>query len=103
LIDTHEDAAAFAHLPICLAGEHAGPPENCGGVWGYAEKLEIVRHPDPDDEWHRDIIEWMSEFDPEAFDLEAKNRRIEAVWSRRPAASRPASQRPYKRRKRKSR
>lgn len=30
------------HYPVCLAGERAGPPEDCGGVWGYANLLSAV-------------------------------------------------------------
>ena len=81
LINTHPDASAFAQLPMCLAGERAGPPDDSGGVWGYQEKLEILRNPDPKDDWHQEVIEWMGgpQFDPEAFDLDAKNHQIREV------------------------
>lgn len=104
IINTHADAKAFARLPICLAGARSGPPEDCGGVWGYEEKLEILRHPDPHDEWHQEIIEWMGGpgYDPEAFNLEAINHRLKSVvWERLKTPRRPA--RSKKRRKHKSR
>lgn len=54
-------------LPICLAGKMNCPPEDCGGVWGYADMLEIIK--DPSHEEYEDYIEWLGEdFDPEYFD-----------------------------------
>jgi hypothetical protein len=65
----------FTGAPTCLAGERACPPEDCGGIGGYAELLKTLadrRHPE-----HRRMKEWMGgPFDPEAFDLAATNRRL---------------------------
>jgi hypothetical protein len=56
--------------PRCLAGEGAGPPENCGGVQGYAELLAALS--DPDDPDHAEYREWLgTSFDPAAFDAAA--------------------------------
>jgi hypothetical protein len=64
--------------PMCIAGERACPPEDCGGVWGYEELLEIIQ--DPNHEEHEDMIDWLGgEFDPEAFDLEAVNRELRSI------------------------
>lgn len=53
--------------PICLEGERACPPEDCGGVWGYVDLLETIS--DPDNEEYEDTIEWLGDdFDPEYFD-----------------------------------
>ena len=30
---------------ICLDGENACPPEDCGGIWGYYELLKAVKNP----------------------------------------------------------
>ena len=32
--------------PICLAGERACPPEDCGGTEGYRNLLKILKNPD---------------------------------------------------------
>lgn len=53
--------------PICLEGERACPPDNCGGTPGYEHLLEVLA--DPDHEEHRDMLEWLDgDFDAEAFD-----------------------------------
>ncbi len=52
--------------PMCLAGERACPPEDCGGVWGYENLLEIIG--DPNHSEYEDRMEWLGgSFDPEAF------------------------------------
>ena len=41
--------------------------EDCGGVWGYGDMLEILKHPGHE-EYER-MIEWLGgKFDPEYFD-----------------------------------
>lgn len=52
--------------PNCLAGERSCPPEDCGGIWGYDELLEIMR--DPNHEEYEERMEWLGgDFDPEDF------------------------------------
>jgi hypothetical protein len=61
---------ASAEYPVCLAGRRAGPPEDCGGVWGYERFLQIIR--DPTHEEHEHLMVWSGgAFDPERFDKEA--------------------------------
>lgn len=52
--------------PVCVEGERVCPPEDVGGVWGYAEFLAAIA--DPKHEQHADFVEWAGEFDPEEFD-----------------------------------
>lgn len=64
--------------PVCLAGKLACPPEDCGGVWGYAHLLEALA--DPDHEQHDELMEWVGgEFDPAAFDLEVINKILRRI------------------------
>lgn len=53
--------------PVCLEGQRACPPEDCGGVWGYDDLLNALR--DKKHERHEDLLDWLGgEFNPEAFD-----------------------------------
>lgn len=62
--------------PVCLAGRRACPPEDCGGVWGYMELLEVIGNPRHKE--YEDMIEWVGEdFDPEEFDPEDVNEALE--------------------------
>ena len=64
------DSSTF--LPVCIKGKRACPPEDCGGIWGYEELLEIIS--DPKHAEHEDMLEWLGgEFDPDEFDLEEIN------------------------------
>ena len=64
--------------PRCLDGRRAAPPEDCGGVWGYAELLRVLG--DPAHEEHAERREWLGDdFDPEFFDLAAVNRALTRV------------------------
>ena len=61
--------------PVCLEGRRACPPEDCGGIYGYDEILDALKAPNHPDREH--WLEWIGDdFDAEAFDLEAVNRRL---------------------------
>lgn len=61
--------------PLCLAGERACPPEDCGGVYGYEDFLKAIKdkkHPE-----HKEKLDWIGgSFDPELFDLEETNAAL---------------------------
>jgi hypothetical protein len=61
------DVADGVKYPVCIAGKRACPPENCGGVWGYYNLVEILS--DPQHEEYKSMLEWCGEFDAEAFDI----------------------------------
>ena len=53
--------------PLCLECGRACPPEDCGGVWGYAVLLEAIANPKHEE--HESMLEWIgSSFDSEEFD-----------------------------------
>ncbi len=58
--------------PKIVNGERACPPEDCGGVGGYANFLEEIG--DKDHPEHEQSLEWVGGyFDPERFDVEGVN------------------------------
>lgn len=64
--------------PVCLAGQQACPPEDCGGIGGYGYFLDAIN--DPKHEEHKDLLEWIGgEFDPAAFDLERVNAELKRI------------------------
>ena len=62
--------------PRCTGGARACPPEDCGGFPGYMNILEAIsdpRHPE-----REELLEWVGEeWNPEACDLDAVNRRLQ--------------------------
>jgi hypothetical protein len=68
--------------PQVIGGEHACPPEDCGGPWGYAELLEALG--DRKHKQHKELKAWIGgEFDPSHFDLPAHDaavRTTRANW-----------------------
>ena len=53
--------------PRCIEGERACPPEDCGGIGGYYNLLEIISNPAHEE--YEEMMEWLGgRYDPEAFD-----------------------------------
>jgi len=64
-----------AFYPICLAGKMKCPPEDCGGISGFEDMLEILK--DPSHEEYEEYIVWTGGgFDPKEFDKEALNETL---------------------------
>ena len=66
--------------PVCVAGANACPPEDCGGIPGYYNLLEILANPhDPE---HQSVKGWLNyDFDPARFNPDLANgvlRRLKA-------------------------
>lgn len=51
--------------PQCIEGERACPPEDVGGVHGYAEYLQAIV--DPNHERHEELLAWQGRYHPDAF------------------------------------
>ncbi len=77
-----------AHYPRCTAGERSGPPEDCGGPYGYEEYLEALAN--PRHERHEELLEWRGPFDPEAFSLDSINRQLRGIRNPRGKSSTPS-------------
>jgi hypothetical protein len=64
--------------PICTDGARHRPPEDVGGISGYAAFLEAWH--DPEHEEHAANREWVGRaFDPEKFAIPATNKAIAAA------------------------
>ncbi len=70
-----EDGATY---PRVIKGKRACPPEDCGGVWGYQELLELLQDPkSAESEENAEILDWLGDdFDPEEFDQAAINEQL---------------------------
>jgi hypothetical protein len=67
-----------AVYPRCVGGKRSGPPEDCGGVWGYEHLREVIK--DPKDEEHQSMMEWLGgSFDPEAFNEKEINEEFKTI------------------------
>ena len=65
-----------AQYPLCLAGARACPPEDCGGYGGYYDLMRMLHAAEKTEE-QKELLEWLGEdYNPEAFDLDAVNRRF---------------------------
>jgi len=61
--------------PACVAGERAGPPEDCGGLEAFHDMLACLKEPGSDlgKEW----LGWLGpEFDPGACNLDKVNQAL---------------------------
>ncbi|MGH9654149.1 MAG: plasmid pRiA4b ORF-3 family protein [Bryobacteraceae bacterium] len=82
LLEKRLPADASVHYPVCIGGKRACPPEDCGGIYGFYNLLEILG--DPEHEEHEEMLEWAGEFDPEAFSVDEVNQKFgpRRGWSR---------------------
>lgn len=61
--------------PLCVEGERACPPEDCGGPWGYVDFLAAIK--DPKHEEHENMLEWIGgEFNPKTFSAKDATRAM---------------------------
>ncbi|HYQ62661.1 plasmid pRiA4b ORF-3 family protein [Actinophytocola sp.] len=76
------DPDGLVTYPRCTGGRRATPPEDCGGIWSYADLLEVLA--DPAHPEHANSLEWLgldsaAEFDPAAFDAPAITKALSSL------------------------
>jgi len=70
-------AQAGVEYPILVTGERRGPPEDCGGPFGFTEFLTAIS--DPGHPNHTDAMDWYGKpFDADEMELD----KVEAMLSR---------------------
>ena len=67
-----------------LKGQGACPPEDCGGVWGYAELLELrtKKRKTADDKERLEWYDITDDFNPDDCDLEWLQGDVDDLWER---------------------
>ncbi len=66
-------------LPFCVGGGGATPPEDCGGMPGYADFVQAMA--DPQHPEHADLARWVGAptWDPASFDSIEVNARLAEI------------------------
>jgi hypothetical protein len=63
------------NYPLCIAGERAGPPEDCGGLEAFHDMLACLKEPASD--LGREWLGWLGpDYDAGACDLDKVNRAL---------------------------
>jgi hypothetical protein len=75
LVEKIEPAREPHPRVVCLAGKRACPPEDCGGVPGYAEVLRVLKKVGTEDD--SSFRDGVGDYDPEHFDLDEVNRQLQ--------------------------
>lgn len=57
LVEEILDSQPGCRYPVCLDGDRACTPEDCGGTYGYAELLEIIKNPHHKE--YRSTMTWL--------------------------------------------
>src|SRR5579864_7496527 len=74
-VEKIEPLNEYMIVPRCLDGARACPPEDSGGIGGYAHLVEALRdrrHPE-----HKELRAWVGKhYDPELFSLQAVNSAL---------------------------
>ncbi len=78
-VEAVEPSKPSVAYPRCLTGKRNGPVEDCGGIWGYEELLEILS--DPKHPEYEERIDWCGEIDPEEFNADDCSREMQSWFS----------------------
>ena len=65
--------------PLCIGGERACPPEDCGGPPGYEHLLQVLAKPGHPE--HDELVTWLGGyFEPASFDANRTNSAIGEMY-----------------------
>ncbi len=75
VVESVESIPQAVKTAVCLDGQRACPPEDCGGVRGFTEFLAAIGDPDHDE--HQDYLDSVGgSYNPASFDLAAVNATL---------------------------
>ncbi len=83
------EAEVPCEVPACVDGRRAGPPEDCGGIFGLQALLE--GGPDIEDEEYEEEDEDVPPYDPTRFSVEEVNAALTRAFGQRPPRLRASS------------
>jgi hypothetical protein len=84
LTDVRQGDPALAY-PRFIGGERECPPEDCGGISGFYDMLEI--RSDPTHEQYVEINDWLDGYDPDELDTLPIEAGLARIAARRNAAA----------------
>ncbi len=71
------DPLPGTQYPRCTKGKRACPPEDCGGIPGYEDLVEVMKKKKGAE--YLELKDWLGgHFDTEAFDINAVNNALQA-------------------------
>lgn len=77
-VEKHFLVEKGATYPNCVAGERAGPPEDCGGLEAFHDMLACIK--EPDTELGREWREWLGpDYEPEQCELAKINKALKKL------------------------
>ncbi len=74
ILEKVRESELEAKYPRCVDGARACPPEDVGGVWGFADYVEAITNPNHSE--HGELLKWNGRFDPAQFDAAKATRRM---------------------------
>jgi hypothetical protein len=78
VVEATTTAALGLKFAVCVDGQNACPPEDCGGPPGYSMMLEALA--DPAHEEHDQFLTWVGGvFDPAVFELAEANIALQRL------------------------
>jgi hypothetical protein len=78
VVESVDQVPVILKFAVCVDGQRACPPEDCGGTGSYRDLLEAIG--DPNRKAAVDCRDWAGRpFDPDAFDLPVINANLQRV------------------------
>ena len=74
LLEQVTESEPGIRYPRCIDGERACPPEDVGGVYGFADYVQAITNPNHSE--HDELLEWSRPFDPTEFDAKQATRSM---------------------------